>query len=490
MHAAQPKPSDSPAPADGCPLSTAEQTRNLLIFGANVGLVYLGSAVLYVGLTQAALFEYFKASTTVANLPTTAYFWMTPLPILVAWRFNQLRHLKRVLVTCYLTTAASGLVVAGTLLYPTPDWATAAIEWMNGRLPETFQLPPHWCVPAVILHGAMLGWLLGTVSVFQWEVIGRGVAELRRGRALGLAFGVGPILAFIGALVSQLIITGSVELPVLGEGSHMVFRKFQIEPFAYPHNFAVMFGATAPMMGLAALLATLFVLPPAVDEPPRAPFMEGVFGGFGQFIGYRLILLAAIALILVSSGYSILGNITLFTKTVLNVESAEYVGYQQALRFGFKAFGGLLLGWLLTRTHPKAGMLVTGGFCLASVVWLLVVAGEWIPGISGKWFLLSFGLMGIGELFGVYYPNYILSCSAKGQMRRNMSFASMLNMPSAFAPVLFGQIADQVHAATGSKATGYVASFWTSVGILTSALLLVLLILPARPKPPDAKNEA
>jgi MFS family permease len=104
------------------------------------------------------------------------------------------------------------------------------------------------------------------------------------------------------------------------------------------------------------------------------------------------------------------------------------------------------------------------------------------------WFLLSFGLMGAGELFGVYYPNYILRCSPKEKMRRNMAFTSMLNMPSGFAPLLFGFIADTVGAATDNKRFGFQVSFLTAAAFLVAALLIVQLMLPPRPQPqePDA----
>ena len=46
------------------------------------------------------------------------------------------------------------------------------------------------------------------------------------------------------------------------------------------------------------------------------------------------------------------------------------------------------------RCRTDLALLVTGAFCLSSVVWILVA-----PGI---WFLVSFGLMGAGELWGVY----------------------------------------------------------------------------------------
>ena len=219
-------------------------------------------------------------------------------------------------------------------------------------------------------------------------------------------------------------------------------------------------------MLVAAFLSTKFIVPRPAEEVQRQPFVAGIFGGLGEFFSYRVTLLAAVATFLVASGYNILNNFTLFTKEAVGELAEQYVGDQNALRFGFKAFAGLFLGWLLTRTHPKAGLLVTGGFCLASVVWIVAT--------PGAWFLLSFGLMGAGELWGVYYPNYILSASAKSRMRRNMAIISLLYMPTGFVTLLFGIIADRF---------GLRTSFVVSIAILAGTLLFVQLMLPARPCP-------
>jgi hypothetical protein len=89
--------------------------------------------------------------------------------------------------------------------------------------------------------------------------------------------------------------------------------------------------------------------------------------------------------------------------------------------------------------------------------------------------------MGAGELWGVYFPNYILCCSAKTRMRRNMTFTSMLYMPTGFAAYLFGVIADLY---------GIRTSFGISIVVLGLTLLLVQVLLPDRPRPPDADREA
>jgi hypothetical protein len=423
------------APPGDCPLSAGEQTRNLVLYGINVTLVYLAAPVLYVGLVHAALLERLGASRTLANLPTSMYFWMTPLPLLVAWYFCQVRVLKAVLVVTYCATAATCALVVAALLLPPPGRGDQAL----------------WVTVAVLAQGAVLGWTLGVVANFQWEILGRGVAEQRRGFALGLAFGVGPIIAFLASLGSQWLLRG----------------------LAYPWNFAVLFGTGVPAMLLGAVLSTLFVVPPPAREVPRQPFVAGVLGGLGEFFRYRLTLLGAVATFLVASGYNILNNFTLYTQEAVGTLAEEYAGYQNALRFGFKAVAGLFLGWLLTRTNPKAGLLVTGFLCLASVAWILMA--------PGLWFLLSFGLMGAGELWGVYYPNYILSSSAKSRMRRNMAIVSLIYMPTGFATLLFGVIGDRY---------GLRASFLVSLGVLTATLVFVQIMLPARPRPPYPDRDA
>jgi hypothetical protein len=437
-----------------CPLSPREQTRNLLIFGTNVSLIYLGAPVLYVGLTQAALCERLHTTNTIANLPGSVYFWMTPLPIIVAWFFSAVRLLKPVLTATYLIVAGMGALVVVTLLVPTPDWAGNMIVSLTAWLPADFRPLPNWVIPAVLVHAAVLGCALGVVATYQWEVLGRGVAESRRGQALALAFGVGPSLAVVGSLISQ----------------------FLLVSIAYPWNFAALFATTVPIMGLAAFLATRFVVPLPIVEVARKPFVSGVFGGFGEFFSYRLLLVAGLAMILVASGYNILPNISLYTREATGEPAENFVGYQNSLRFGFKIFAGLFLGWLLTKTNPKACLLVTAGFCLSSPLWAYFAPKESLAvgSVAIPVFLFSFALMGAGELFGVYYPNYILSCSAKSRMRRNMAITSMLNMPSGFAALLFGMVADSF---------GLRASFVASIWILIVTLLLVQFGLPARPYP-------
>jgi len=429
----------------GFPLSDREQARNIVLFAAVWGLVYLAAPVLYVGLVQAALLEKLGADKATSNLPASIVLWMTPVPVLIAWLIPYVRHLKSVVCVAFLVSTAMGMVVVLALLRPTPNWV----------------------IPAVLLHAGALGATNGTIAAFMWELLGRGVLEARRGHAFSLAFGVGPILAVIGSLGSQLVLGGELRWSPV---DHLDFRW----------NFALLYAASVPATALAALLVTRMVVPQPSVEPVRQPFFSGIFGGLGEFLRNRWIATTIIAYLLVYAGYMILPTMTLYTKTMTGAAAQDYVGYQNALRFGCKVLAGVFLGWLLTRTHPKANLLVTATLCLAGVLWVLVA--------PGKWFLLGFGILGAGELFGVYFPNYVLCCSAKSNMRRNMAFVSLVVTPAGFAPIFYGQIVDGFESFRGEK-FAFQMSFTAAVVVLIGGILVVLFGLPRRPPPSELEGD-
>jgi MFS family permease len=168
-------------------------------------------------------------------------------------------------------------------------------------------------------------------------------------------------------------------------------------------------------------------------------------------------------LLVVLGGTAILPSAVLYLREVLGDEPQKYAGYQFALRFGFKAVAGLLLGWLITKTHPRAGVMATTGLCLAGLCWGLMA--------SGKWYLVSFGILGGGELYYLYYQNYMVSCSPTSKVRRNLAYMSLLALPAASAPLLFGMISDHF----GRRFSIIVAAL-----LLALALLLVRFALPRR----------
>lgn len=437
------------AAVDPCPLGDREQTRNVILVAVNTGLSYLASPVLYVGVVHASLCDWLQTSATVANLPATAYLIMSPLPLVVAWLFPYARLLKPVMVACYASLAGVNALMALVLL---------------GSASKELQ------VAVLILQGGIVGGARTVAVAFEFEVLGRAVSSARRGRALGLAYGRGPILAIIGSLASQWLLAGTL-------------GPWQMERLEGPYNFAVLFAAAVPIMAVAAVLASRYVIPMEASEPPRPSFIQGVFGGFGKFLSQPVIRLGMIVSIIILAGYTIISNMTLYTREVLGVPPAEFAGYQNTLRFAFKSVTGMFLGWVLSRTHPKAGVLLAASLGLAAVLCAALA--------PGKWFLLSFGLLGGGELFGIYVTNYILCCSPRNEMRRYMAFTMVTLFPAAFAGILFGIISDHFRSNASSPdslAHAYQLSFFVAAGFIALGIALALF-LPARPRPEDGEPQ-
>jgi hypothetical protein len=447
--------------ANECSLSTVAQTRNVLLFALTTGLYYLASPVLYIGILQANLLNELGADDVVANRPSTVYQATAPVALLAAWCFPYVWALRPAVIVAFLTIAAAGGGVAVALVLTNAAWVQLA----------------------VVGHALVVGSANGIVQTFQMEMLGRGVSLARRGQAYALAYGAGPVLAVLGSLGSDLLLEGQA----LG---------FHVPKLAFPWNYAALFGATAPLMALAALLTYWYLIPLPDVEVSRQPFVTGLFGGIREYLSDRLLVLTTLAYLLVSAGGDgIMQNVSLHTRQVLDAgqaavpgrvkESASvetetdastaravadgeppkrYVGLQNGLRFGFKVVAGFLLGWLLTRTHPKAGLLATASLYLAGLIWALVV--------TGPAYLVSLGLLGAGELMGVYYPNYVLCCSPPSRMRRNMALLNLLVLPAALAPTLFGLIA---------REHGRPSSFFAAGSLVLSGAGVVLFMLPAQP---------
>lgn len=437
---------------DGCPLTRAQQTRNLVLFGINTSLIYLAGPVLYIGATQAALCKNLQAGELVANLPSTAYFAATILPVFVAWFLPYVRALKPVLFVCFGLSGLALLLVAATI--------------------SRDNVSNPWKVASVIAQVAWSGFAVSTSVAFMWEVLGRGVADSRRGWALGLAFGAGPFIAMASSLLSQLIITGTVEVPAFDSQAGLVMQKVTIEPLPFPWNFATLYGLCGPALVLAAFLSLLFVIPRPETELVRQPFISGIFGGLAEFVTNPVLRTAMLVTFLAYAGNLIPTNMNLYIPEVLGTAPDQYAGYQNTLRFLFKGVTGLFLGWLLTRSSPRAGIVCTAGIYLSAMLWALFV--------TGKWYLLASGLHGAGELVGVYAPNYILSASAKHNMRRNMSFVTMIMAFTAPVGALFGWIAEH-YGEVYSKSVGFRLSFAACGLMIAAGIVITLLYLPKRP---------
>src|SRR5262245_10290796 len=99
-----------------CPLPPRQQTRNLIIYAINWGLIYLASPVTYVGVVQANLLDRLGFTTADANLPASVYLWTTPSAVFVAWYFPQVRLLKPLLAGSFVLAAILGGVVAAAIV--------------------------------------------------------------------------------------------------------------------------------------------------------------------------------------------------------------------------------------------------------------------------------------------------------------------------------------------------------------------------------------
>ena len=488
----------------GCGLSWPEQRRNLILFALCTGTQYLAAPVLYVGITQASLCDRLGADARTSNLPGTLFFAMTAMPALYAWLSPGVGALRRNLGLLYGTSAIMLTMLAITLSLPVSD---------------SFKLG------MVILQGGVSGAVMPAAIGLLWEVMGRGSDESRRGLALGLAFGVGPILAVLGSLGQTALLGGDLS------GWHF-------DGLEYPRNFIILFAAGVPVMGLAAAVSQLFVIQPVAQEQPREPLSAvsglligillmlvsiasmhvadspidpsnganaGLFGSgklfrllgilsavgavvafvthFRSVLQQRILLLATVVTILMYAGNVIPSNMNLYSGEALGDLPEKYAGVQNMLRFGFKVVAGAMLGWLLTRTNPRVGILATASIFLLAQIWAMCV--------TGPWYLVAFGIHGAGELVGVYAPNYIVSASRRDQLRRNMAFVTMLMVPAAPAGYLFGAIVDGVKSSgwtalgMNSAALGFRLSFLVCGLFILTGIVLAVLLLPAKPRPEE-----
>lgn len=428
------------------PLPRRQQIRNVALYSTTNCLVYFTAPVVYVGITQTSLCAGLGASDTVANLPASAYFWAVIVPVFVAARFQKVSATAPALAIAYLAMALAGLLVALSLWWP---------------------VSTQFRLAAVIVYGAMIGAGLGSRNVFVWEVVNRGMSLELRGWAYSLSFGLGPFFAVIGALLAQLLLSGEVVIPDFTFAQGLSLTHVNITPLGFPLNFAALFAATTPVLCLAAILSSQFKLPEVHDDAPRAALLSTLLESATELTRDRILACAILAYVLVDAGFTITNNMSLYTIEALHRPAEEYAGYQNALRFCFKMTAGFMLGWLLVRTHAKLGVLVTGAFCLAGIVWALAA--------PNRWFLLSFGLMGAGELYGIYYPNFIMARSRANRLRQNMAMLQLMSLATSLAPVGFGALSDEF---------GLPASFIAAAVITCLSLALVAWGLPARPTPP------
>jgi predicted MFS family arabinose efflux permease len=431
-------PGELPLPGDDCPLPVTRQNRNIACFAIFWAFFYLAAPVSYIGLTHANLLKDLGNNDTFCNRPSAVYSWMAVVPVLTAWFLPQPRYLKPLALSAIGGMATITAAVAVTL-------ASGASSTAASRM--------------VVAHAAVFGASSGILLTALWDMLRRGVSTSRRGKALGAAFGIGPLFACVGALLQDALFDGRLL------GGH----SFGL---AFPSNYMAMFAAVAPLLvGLGIMIAS-FTLPavgcsqlsaPAVGQ--ESPLSE-LTSGLRQFVRNRSVLFAVVIYVIVySGGNAIFSNVSLHAKEILG-QQTDTLGVQTFLRFGFKAAAGAGLGWLLATASPRATLITTTSILLVGMGWAL--------GSSGTWFLLTFGIMGAGELFGAYFPNYVTTASEKPFVRLNMAYLSLLSVLVGFSSHAFGEISDHF---------GRKTSFAVAAGMLVVALFLIGRLLPSDPTP-------
>lgn len=204
--------------------------------------------------------------------------------------------------------------------------------------------------------------------------------------------------------------------------------------------------------GLAQTLKRTFAVTPVVAVAGSLGAQYVLNPGF-WFLPYPL---DFAAIYLLGAVLSITSNLSLYTRTAMGRDPKDLSGLIMALRFGCKSVGGYLVGGLAVRAGIGAGVIGT----------TLLLAGGcgWAWVVPGAGYLLAFGLLGAGELGGVYYPNSVSRLSAPAESTRNVAMLTLATPASSFAPVLHGALSDRY---------GFAASFALGIGLALAAVALV-----------------
>lgn len=148
-----------------------------------------------------------------------------------------------------------------------------------------------------------------------------------------------------------------------------------------------------------------------------------------SFRGYcsdRTLVLAWLSYLAWYITISSISNLSLYTREAVGRAPIELAGLILAVRFGFKAVTGFGLGALGARYSPRVTIIVPIVLVGLAVMWPFVS--------SGYVYLLAFGLMGAGELGGVYFPNLVVHISKASVTTRNLAFLSLATPVASIAP--------------------------------------------------------
>lgn len=402
--------------AAAAPVDPAVDHRNGNIFALTQLLTYFSAPVLYVGVVQAAFCDKLGASATVSNLPNSTYLLGAVFPLFCAYLLPA-RLDRKVVKAGYAIIAATMLLVCAVVFLPTPAWLR---------------------ITAVIGQGLLLGIVNSVVNLYLLKCLARGTSDAGRARALKYAFGLGPVAAVLGSLAAQLLL--AEKLPGL----------------VYPYNFGVLYLFALPCMALCALLMRGFVLGEAAEERAQS-FFDFLRRSARSFVADGRLVVAWIAYLLWYCTLGGLTNLSLYTREAVGRSPLELAGLIMALRFGFKAVAGFGLGSVSARFGARPAMFLTVVLVGLGMAWPFVS--------SGYGYLVAFGLMGAGELGGVYFVNYVISVSTPAHTTRNLALLALVGPVSSFAPALHGHLTDRF---------GFSASFLLGVSCALTAIALLL----------------
>jgi len=397
------------------------------IFTICYAFIYFAAPVLYVGVIQAALCDKLGASRTLASLPASTYMLGQLAPILFSWLVPyRLERSMVVWANCATGTLSAAVVVSLAL-----------------------PLPASVRILIVVLQGLLQGLSMSTSYVFMAQCLRRGTTAEGLARTLKRTFAVTPFFAVAGSLGAQYLLNPG------------------LPGFAFPHDFALIYAVAVPCSFAIALAARRFRLIEVTDEA-RPPLTTFLTGAARDFFTSRTLLLVWIAYVLWYTTLGATSNLTLYTREAMGREPSDFSAFMMAIRFGCKAAGGFLLGWLAVRAGLGSGAMG----CIA----LLAAGCAWAWVVPGAGYLFAFGLLGAGELGGAYFPNYVSSLSRPTESTRNLAIMTMATPVSSFAPVLHGFLTDRF---------GFTASF--AFGIATAVLSILLLwwILQERASAPS-----
>ena len=395
---------------------TPEMDRyNSRIFFFSCILTFCAASVLYVGVIQAALCDRLGASATVANFPASAYTLVFFFPAILA-SLIPCRLERTTAIASSYATATVAAITAMVLIFPFSSGARIVV---------------------VVASGLLTGVSESTAGVYRLQCLSRGTTAEGRARTLKLAYTVGPVFAILGSMGAQFVLNR----PIRG------LANLQSFGFIYLVSMFCIIGV--------AILCSRYKLIP-VHEEDQPSFFLHLVEGIRSYAGNHSLVILWIAYVLFNFSLLSLCNLTLYSRNITGWPPQHFAGVIMALRFAFKALGGFALGALASLRGTRAPLVVAALLNGLAILW-----GWMIPGYL---FFVAFGLIGAGELGGVYFNNYALSVSSVQRGARNLAFLNLAVAVAGIAPVAYGMIADEF---------GFPVSFLLGIGTGILGLWLI-----------------